>query len=62
MVQPVELFLPHKQLLERARQLFETTQVRSQLLEEYYLVGIREPMDLELAIQEVKRALVIMEI
>jgi hypothetical protein len=62
MVQRVELFLPHKQLLERARQLFETTQVRSQLLVEYYLVGIQSLMDLELAIQEAKRALVITEI
>jgi hypothetical protein len=62
MVQQVEQPLPHKQLLERARQLFETILVRSQLLVEYYLVGIQRLMDLELVTQAVKRALAIMEI
>ena len=62
MVQRVEPCRPHKQLLEKARQPFEITRVRSQLPVEYYLVGIREPMDLGAVIQAGKRALVMMEI
>jgi hypothetical protein len=61
-VQRAEQCLLRKQLLERARQLFETILVRSQLLVEYYLVGIQRLMDLELVTQAVKQALAIMEI
>jgi hypothetical protein len=61
MVQPPEQYRQHRQSLVKARQLFEITQVRSQSLAEYFLVGIQKPMGLELAIQADKQDLAIME-